>query len=225
MHCKSLCLFCLVLLPFLAHAEEARTLAVLDFENNSLTKVTEMAPLSKGLPTIMITEFQKLPQFKMVERAQLQKILDEMKLGQSGLLDEQSVQQVGKLLGARDLLLGSYMLMLDGKLRLDVRIVEVETSVTLKAIEETGSPKDLSKMISRLVARIAQNLSVQLSKADVKALANAENIAFDAALLYAQGVDYEDHKDFKQAKKMYEKALKISPGFANAQARLKALEK
>ena len=202
-----------------------RTLAVLYFENNSLAKKAEMEPLRKGLADMFITEFAKIEQFQVVERSQLQQIFEEMKLGQSGMLDGNSAQKVGKLLGAQNLLLGSFMNMFDGKLRIDIRIVEVETGLTLKAEEETGSPKELYKLITQLVGKTLKDLDIKISKADVQRLSQVENTSFDAALYYAKGLEYEDANDLSNAKKMYQMALKKNEKFAKAQERLQALGK
>ncbi len=201
-------------------AQTTRTIAILDFENNSLAKKQEMAPLTAGLADMLITEFSKLSQFKVVERRQLKQMLEEIKLGQSGMVDQAGAQQAGRMLGARNLVLGSFMHMFDGKIRIDVRIVEVETGLTIKAEEVTGKPKALHKLITKLVVKIAQNLDVKLTKADTKELARVENTSFDAALYYAKGLDFEDAGEPEKAKTMFKKALKLNPKFTKAREKL-----
>ncbi len=222
-------LFLFVLLLFLADsslfAVDQKTIAVLYFENNSLAKREEMDPLRKGLADMFITEFSKIDQFKVVERSRLEQLIEEMKLGQSGMLDAQTAQQVGKLLGAQNLVFGSYMNMYDGKMRIDLRIVEVETGLTIKAEEATGKAKELYKLVSQLVVKIIKNLNVRVSKADVLRLSQVENKSFDAALYYAKGLEYEDAGDVANAKNMYSKALKENKNFNQAKQRLQALSR
>lgn len=203
--------------------QSKRTLAVLYFDNNSLTKKDEMDPLRKGLADMLITELNKIDQFQVVERSRLQQMLEEMKLGQSGLLDSQSAVQVGKMLGAQNLLLGSFMHLLDGQMRIDVRIVNVETGVTVKAEEVTGKPRDLYKMVQNLVIKISDNLAVKLSKTETKRLEQVQNKSLTAALYYAKGLEYEDAGDPRHAVEMYKKALQENAGFGKAQERLNAL--
>ncbi|MBN2411254.1 hypothetical protein JXQ31_06135 [candidate division KSB1 bacterium] len=200
-----------------------RTIAILYFENNSLAKKAEMDPLSKGLADMLITEFSKIEQFQVVERSQLQQLIQEMSLGQSGMIDGSTAQQVGNLLGAKNLLLGSFMHMFDGQIRIDVRIVEVETGLTIKAEEETGKPKDLYKLVTRLVAKVIKDLDVKISKADAIKLAAVENKSFEAAMYYARGLEFEDAGDVANAKKMYANALKENSGFTKAKIRLQEL--
>jgi TolB-like protein len=202
-----------------------RTIAVLYFENNSLAQKQQMDPLRKGLADMLITELSKIEQLQVIERAQLQKVLEEMALGQTGILDESTAQNVGKLLGAQTLLLGGFMHMLDGQMRIDVRIVEVETGLTLKAEEETGKPKKLSDLIKKLVVKVVKDLDITLTSADSKRLKQMENKSFDAALYYAKGLEYEDAGDISNAKKMYQKALKTNKEFKKAEVRLLELSK
>jgi len=209
--------------PVLSQTGGKRTIAVLYFENNSLAKKAEMDPLSKGLADMLITEFSKIGQFQVVERSQLQQLIQEMSLGQSGMIDGSTAQQVGNLLGAKNLLLGSFMHMFDGKIRIDIRIVEVETGLTIKAEEETGKPKDLYKMVTRLVAKVIKDLDVKISRADAKKLAAVENKSFEAAMYYAKGLEFEDAGDIANAKKMYAKALKENKKFTKAKIRLQEL--
>lgn len=203
--------------------EGKRTLAVLDFDNNSLKDKAELEPLSKGLADMFITELSKVETFQIVERANLQKIIEEMKLGQSGVIESSAAQEVGKMLGAQNLILGSFMMMLDGKLRIDARLVEVETGRTLKAEEETGSPKDISRMVTNLVNKNIKSMNVKLSDEEANALRQPDNKSFDAALLYARGLSYEDAGDLVNARKMYVQALKLNPKYRRARARLQAL--
>lgn len=202
-----------------------RTIAVLYFENNSLAKKQEMDPLRKGLADMLITELSKIQQLQVIERSQLQKIMEEMALGQSGMIDQSTAQQVGKLLGAQTLLLGSFMHMLDCKMRVDVRIVKVETGLTLKAEEVTDKPKKLYEIVKKLAAKVAKDLDVKILSADSKRLSQIENKSFDAALYYAKGLEYEDAGDIVNAKKMYQKALKFNKNFTRAKIRFLELSK
>ncbi|MDW7681367.1 MAG: CsgG/HfaB family protein, partial [bacterium] len=110
----------------------ATTIAILDFSNNCLFDKDKYASLSPGLAEILITELNKIQSIQIVERQKINQLIQEMQLAQSGLVSEETGVQVGKLVGAKYLVFGSYMVF-DKKIRVDVRIVEVETGVTIKA--------------------------------------------------------------------------------------------
>ncbi len=201
-----------------------KTIAVLYFQNNSIADRQNMEPLSKGLADMLITELSKIQALKVIERNQLQQMIEEMKLGQSGMVDEKTAQQVGRLLGAQTLLLGGYVVMFGGKMRIDARIVEVETGRTIEAEEVTGDVKHLFKMVQKLSQKIAKALNVKLTKSDKKRLKKTQNKSFDAALYYSKGLEFLDAHNTEQAKAMFKKALEINPKYESAKKQLEQLE-
>src|SRR5262245_18395030 len=127
-----------MLLSLLASALPAQnTLAISDFDNNIVTERERLEPLRKGLAQMFTSELSQLQDLQLVERADLHRVLEEMKLAQAGLVDEKSAPQVRKLVGAQHLLLGGFIYLPNKKIRLDARVVEVETGRTLRAGEST----------------------------------------------------------------------------------------
>lgn len=202
-----------------------QTLAVLDFDNNSLVERERLEPLRKGLAQMFTSELSRVPTLRLVERSELHRLIEEMQLAQAGLIDERTAQQVGKLIGAQHLLLGSFISLPNQKLRLDVRLVQVETGRTLRAGEETGKESRLFEMIKRLNQKLVRELAVRLSAAETAQWEEMRNVDFAAVLLYSHGVALEDDKDFNGARKKYREALKLDKNFAQARQRLQALEK
>ena len=96
-----------------ASAADSRV-AVLYFENQGNP---ELEPLKVGLAQMLISDLTGTPGVAMVERTQLQAILNELELGHSGKVDPETAARVGKLLGAEYMVLGTYFEMM-GTLRL-----------------------------------------------------------------------------------------------------------
>jgi len=214
----------LLITAFTGLAAGPLTVGVLPFANNSLADRDAMAPLSKGLADMMITELAKMKSLKIIERADLDKVIREAGLSQAGITDETAAQNMGKLLGADLLLLGSFNNSFGGELRIDARLVKVETGETVKAEEATGSSKKFFKLVKKLSFKMADNLDLKLSKDEKKALDNTENESFDALLEYSKGLDAEDRADFVTARTAYEKALSLNKDFNRAKARLDAIK-
>lgn len=196
------------------------TLAVLDFENNSLFNRDEYQPLSQGLAEIMITELNQIQSIQVVERQKIKSVLDEIKLSQSGLISEQSSIQAGKLLGAHQLVFGSYLASPDKKIRIDVRIVNVETGLTIKAEEVTGKPKQVLSLIKKLCRKMLKDLDIRLTKDESKGLDKGEKIAMEAVVHFSQGLNFEDQGELKKAGISYKAALDVEPKFSQARFRL-----
>jgi len=201
---------------------EAKTIAILDFSNNSLVDKDKYASLSKGLAEIMITELSKLSSLRLVERQKLNSLIEEMKLSQSGIISEDTGIQVGKILGAQYLVFGSYMISFNNQIRIDVRIVNVETGATPSAEQITDKVDNLFKIINKLNEKITANLNIKLSKQEKKLL-NSDDFDLDIIAQFSNGLDFEENNNVEDARKIYSKILKKEPDFEPAKKRLNAI--
>jgi TolB-like protein len=210
-------------IPFQVRSSETvRTLAVLDFENNTFFNSEEVQSLSKGLGQIMATELGRCPSVRIVERQKLQRLVDEMKLAQAGVTDEENSVQVGKLAGAQILVFGGYMVMPDGKMRMDMRVVEVETGLTLQAGEATGKTRDVLSLVRKLSRKLLKDLELRLTAAEDQ---QPGNVSLEALTRFSKGVEFEDRGDSDRAAECYRKALAMEPDFGPAKDRLSRLSK
>lgn len=203
-------------------AGEKQTLAILDFSNNSLIDREKHASLSQGLAEIMITELSKIESLQLVERQKISSLMREMELSQSGIISEEFGVQVGKLLGAHFLVFGSYMISFDNKIRVDIRIVEVETGITTKAEQVTDKVTRLFEIIKKLNEKITKDLAVKLTDEERKSLTEPE-ASLDAIAYFSNGLELEESKKIAEAKEMYQKALAKDPDFEPAKKRLREL--
>lgn len=220
---KSIFILLLVIsLPNILSAGERTTLAILDFSNNSLIDKEKHASLSQGLAEIMITELSKVQSLRLVERQKINSLIQEMQLSQSGIISEDAGVQVGKLLGAHFLVFGSFMISFNNQIRVDIRIVEVETGVTIKAEEVTDKVAKLFDIVKKLNEKITKDLNIKLSKQDKESLTES-NISLDVISCFSKGLEYEESNRKDEAKKMYMKTLEKDPNFELAKKRLKEL--
>jgi hypothetical protein len=79
----------------------------------------------------------------IVERDRLLLALEELNLGTSSLADEDTRLELGRIVGARLMVFGSYQVIGD-MMRVDLRLVEVENGKIIKAVYKTTSTTDLS---------------------------------------------------------------------------------
>ncbi len=82
-------------------------------------------------------------EYQVVERQRLVAILEELHLGSSALANEETRLRIGKLSGARQMIFGGYQTAGD-TMRIDLRLVEVETGKILKTAEKTAAAGDLA---------------------------------------------------------------------------------
>lgn len=111
----------------------------------------ELAALRKGLAQMLISDLSGNERLRLVERLQLESVLGELALGASRSIDAKTAARVGKLLGAQYLVMGGYF-DLGGSLRVDARVVHVETGKLIKGVGVTGKGEDFLALEKELAA-------------------------------------------------------------------------
>jgi len=104
---------------------EAAYVAISDFA--ILASDESLSFLSTEIPNDLAGGFSKGGLVKPVERLELEKVIEELKLSMSGLTDDDYALQAGKILGAKYLLFGS-LSKIGEQIKISCRLVETETS-------------------------------------------------------------------------------------------------
>jgi len=120
-------------------------LALLDFPNLD----GKVSDLGRYLTEELTTRLFRTGRFQLVERQLLKKVLEEQKLGASGLLDENAASRLGRLLGVEALTAGT-VADLGPTVKINARVITVETgslaSVATVSLAGTGE-------VARLLGR------------------------------------------------------------------------
>ena len=191
---------------------ERITVGVLDFERNANDEKLEQ--YRKGLTDMFITELGKMPELRPVERSRLDAIMGEIELGELGVLDPETIQKIGRALGAQALYYGGFTVPIGKMMRLDARLVRVETFEILASEEGTAnniSDKELLKIVRVQAKKIAKTVK-----------ANHKLLIADS--FYSKGKTAEEGDDKSSAIINYQKALQYYPGHEDSQKALKRLQ-
>ena len=121
------------------------SVAVWDLENMSPTGFAG-PDMGELLSAKVIETLRDTGDYIVVEREQLVLVLEELGLGTTALADEATRLRLGRLVGARLMVFGGYQIVGD-KMRLDIRLVEVETGRVLNATQKTTLANDLAKWL------------------------------------------------------------------------------
>lgn len=121
--------------------------AVMTFQNN--TGRADMEWLGAGTAETLTTEFAASGKFRVVEKEQIDKVVGELKFELSGLVDPDTAQELGKILGAEHVILGSYQLF-RGVLKLNARRIETATGKVFEAAAVTGQEADVFDLQEQL---------------------------------------------------------------------------
>jgi TolB-like protein len=132
------------------------TVAIADFKNN--TDSFYIDDWEKSIPEFLKSELSKSEKIVIVERRQLEAVLQEQALSMTGLVDSSTAQQVGTLLGAEYVISGT--INQSGKwIRIDAKIIRVSTGHVKGEKVQAADDEHLSEMVSLL----GNNIIVLLS--------------------------------------------------------------
>jgi TolB-like protein len=217
----------------LAQKEGKPTVAVMYFNNNAFgAGARDYDGLSKGIPDFLVTELTANPNIRVIERDQVQKLIDEQKLVAGGAVDRATAVKVGKLLGAQHMIFGGFMADSKGNVRIDARAVSVESG----AIEYSERVQDKSDDIMPLIGALAGKLNrgMMLPAMPARTGGSAAPPTTDAqqsgkpagptklpmryAVMYGQALDLADRGDKTHAVELFSAVLKEFPDFTPAQS-------
>jgi TolB-like protein len=134
-------------------------IAVLDFQLVGDKLKTE--DIGKIVAEWLITGLVETGRFDVIERALLQKVVEEQKIGISGMIDQRSAAQLGKLLGVKTIVSGT-VLSVGGSVEINARLISVETGSIMTAEKVRADRSDrLNDLVSQIVSKIVQAFPVE----------------------------------------------------------------
>jgi TolB-like protein len=207
------------------------TVAVLYFDYTG--KTTDLEVLRKGLAQMMITDLIDIQEIQVVERDRLQDILEELKLAQTAKVDPQTAAKVGKLLGARYLVLGAYF-DLAQTFRVDARVVEVETGKVMKSFGTNGKADEFLLLEQKLVGDLRNYFQTDLwsdvtkpqpdpARPKTERPKPPKTLKSSTAVAYSKALDAKDKGEVEVAKAELKKVVEEQPDFTLAVLDLKLL--
>ena len=202
--------------PALSGAEATpRSLAVFPFAFNSDRE--EYEPLIYALSDMMITDFAISNALTVLERAQIQTLLDEMALTETGYSDAATGARAGRLLQAEHVVQGVLTTLGDENIRVDTDVLNIPRAASAGTVEAEDNLQNLFDMEKDLVFRTLRDvLGVQLTPAEEQAIRDnrAENVL--AFLAYGRGLRARDRGDYAGATQEFQQAADLDPSFGAA---------
>jgi TolB-like protein len=212
-HKKTIIFILLLIGAYVLCFGETQVISVLYFENTTDNK--EYNWLSKGLADMLITDLASAKDFSVVEREEIEKIVKEQERSLSDLYDEANAVRIGKLLSAKQMVIGSFIIH-QKTLRIDAKIVNIETGKLLKAVMSNGELANLFALQKDLAANILKELGASTPMA----LAGQATESLDAAKAYYTGINFLDQGAFDEAAQSFRQSLQFDPFFQKPQTGL-----
>ena len=194
---------------------QTNTVAVMYFDN--IANSEELEPLRKGLTDLVITDLSKVSALKVVERARLQKLLEEMELAETGVIDESTIPRTGRLLGAAKVVKGSFTALADENLLINVSFSETSTAEIKVVDSRQGRLQEIFDMEKALVFRVLDEMKIPYSPEEEEAIQKRPTENLLAFLAYSRGLDGVDKANYDAAIEAFQEAVELDPGFTEAQ--------
>lgn len=184
---------------------------------------TTLSALGYGLSELLATDLARSSRLTVVERLQLDAVLRELKLTSSGAVDTATAPRVGRLIGARRLIVGGVRQLPGGDVQISAQVADVVTHRVTNAVSARAPLSRIFEAETQLAFQIFNALGVTLTPAERAAIEQAPTRNVAALLAYSRGVRDEAYGRFGAAAQQYRAALAADPNFSEANLRMSNL--
>lgn len=200
--------------------------AVLRFDNGGShgpqAEEGDFDALEVGLQQMLLTELSQSTDLRIVERGRLNDLLAEQDMSAEGRTDPGNAVQIGKLIGARYVVLGSFT-DLFGQFRMDARVVDTETGDILESESVRDRREKIYDLLVDLAGKIIDDIDLPpLPDATVDERKSRE-IPPEAVTLFSRAQVYEDGGQKDRAIALYRRLTTEFPDMVQAQQALEQL--
>src|SRR5439155_1642413 len=137
-----------------------------------------------------------------VERQEVQRLVDEQNLGTQGRVDPRTASKVGKLVGARYVVLGTFIDFY-GDFRVDVRLVNTETGEIVKTESERMQRDHMFDIIRNIASRLMKDANLPALQRQASDQRMERQIPTEALTYYSRGLLYQDRGQKDKAAEMF----------------------
>lgn len=180
---------------------EPGTVAVFYFKD--LSPDNRFRYLQKAMAEMIITDLAKVKSLQVLERTRVQFLLTEMKLGQTGIVEEKTAPRAGRLLRAENLIVGSLE---PGSLEAKASVASTTTEDVIGTFSVTAKEHEFFDIEKEIVYNILELLPVTYTAQEEALLKKLHTKNLQAVIYFGQGLDALDAGHWKDAKVFFRKA-------------------
>jgi TolB-like protein len=201
-------------------------IAVLPFNNGGSygQQKEDFDALERGIAGMMISELSANAAARVVERQEIQRLLDEQNLGAQGRVEAATAAKIGKLVGARYMVMGTFVDFY-GDFRIDVRLINTETGEVVRTESEKMQRDHLFEMIRNVAVRLMKDANLPPLTRQASDQRMSRQVPTEALTYYSRALLYQDRGQKDKAVEMFNKALAIFPEYAEAQEGLQRVQR
>jgi eukaryotic-like serine/threonine-protein kinase len=196
-----------------------RAVAVLDFKN--LAGNPQKAWISTALSEMLTTELGEGDQLRTIPGESVAQMKISLKLPEAESFSQKTLHRIGRNLGSDDVVVGSFLPLGDGQLRLDLRLQDTTSGETIATVSEKGNESQIDDLVSKAGDELRGKLGIApLSEAQSASARASLPSNPEAARLYFQGLQALRLFDARSARNLFERAMAIEPDYALTHAAL-----
>jgi TolB-like protein len=202
-----------------ARAVAPATVAVAEFEGGSIPADKKTDFWGRALASFVIADLAASHNLRVVDREHLAAVLREQRLSATDLSDESTRLRVGKILGAKYFIFGTYTIVGD-QAALTARMDAVDTGLIVESKSVNGRESDMRTLSEQLAAAFLSPLDEVVAARELRSAPLSSGPSASARGFFDQGLVYEEKGDYPRAIDLYTQALSVYPHYTEAREHL-----
>ena len=200
-------------------ATRRRSIAVLGFKN--LSGNPDKSWLSTAISEMMTTELSQGDELRTIPGESVAQMRMSLAIPDADSYSQQTLNRIRQNLGSDDIVVGSYLPLGNGVLRLDLRMQDAVAGETLATVSEKGNESEIDSLVGKAGAELRAKLGIAALSDEQSAVVRTSLPSNpDAARLYAEGLQKLRLFDALAARDLLEKSVALDPGHAPAHSAL-----
>jgi serine/threonine protein kinase/tetratricopeptide (TPR) repeat protein len=196
-----------------------RSVAVLGLKN--VSGRSDKAWVSTAVSGMLTTELAAGEQLRTVSGEEVAQMTTSLSLPETDGYGKETLQKIYKNLNADMVVVGSYLVLGDGQVRLDLRLQNALQGVTLASVSAKGREDQIDDLVAKAGVQLREKLGVgAVSLAEAAEVRYTLETTAEATRLYAEGLAKLRAFDNVGARDLLQKAVLEDPNFVMAHSAL-----
>jgi tetratricopeptide (TPR) repeat protein/TolB-like protein len=196
-----------------------RSVAVLGFKN--VSERQDEAWLSMALAEMLTTELAAGEQLRAIPGENVARMKINLSLPETDSFGQDTLERIRKNLNADEIVLGSFVPLGGGQIRVDLRLQDTRAGEILAAASVKGDEAQIDDLVGRAGTILREKLGVgEVSTAQALAVKATLPQNRDAARFYSEGLQKLHQFDYLRARDLLQRAVGAEPQYALAHSAL-----